>query len=117
LSKIMTGMTGDAGDGSIAQQLGEMRDTVQATLGGKSFKSYFSDIIGKLASDTNFQVNNAATELSVLDQIEQQQQAVSGVSLDDEMANLVKMQRSYQAAARAMSIFDQVTEDLINLIR
>ncbi len=117
LSKVMTGLTGDASDGSIAQQLGEMRDTAQVTLGGKSFKSYFSDIIGKLTSDTNFQVNAAATEAGVLDQIEQQQQAVSGVSLDDEMANLVKMQRSYQAAARAMTIFDQMSEELINLIR
>jgi len=117
LSKIMTGLTGDASDGSIAQQLGEMRDSVQAGLGGKSFKSYFGDIIGKLTSDTNFQVNASATESAVLDQIDQQRQAVSGVSLDDELANLVKMQRSYQAAARAMTVFDEVSQDLINLIR
>lgn len=117
LNKIMSGMTGDAGDGSIAQQLGEMRDTVQATLGGKSFRGFFGEIVGKLASDTNYQLNAASTESAVLSQIEQQLQAVSGVSIDDEMANLVKMQRSYQAAARAMSIFDQVSQDLINLIR
>ena len=50
-------------------------------------------------------------------QIDNQRQSVSGVSIDDEMANMLRFQRSYQAAARALSIFDQVTEDLLGIIR
>lgn len=114
---IVTGLTGEKGDGSLAQQLGEMRDSAQAGLGSRSFSGFFSEIVGRLASDTNYAANAAATESAVLAQVENQIQAVSGVSIDDEMANLVKMQRSYQAAARAMSIFDEVAQELINIIR
>jgi flagellar hook-associated protein 1 FlgK len=35
------------------------------------------------------------------------------VSLDDEMTNLVKFQRGYQASARAMSAVDSMLETLI----
>lgn len=114
---IVSGLTGAAGDGSIAQQLGEMRDLAVTNLGGKSFRGFFSDIVTRVASDANYALNAADTETAVLGQIEQQMQAVSGVSIDDEMANLLKMQRSYQAAARAMSIFNEVSQDLINLGR
>jgi flagellar hook-associated protein 1 FlgK len=57
------------------------------------------------------------TQDSMVGQIEEQQQSVSGVSLDDEMANLLRFQRSYQAAAKLLTIFDQVTEDLIGMLR
>jgi flagellar hook-associated protein 1 FlgK len=58
-----------------------------------------------------------ATSSAIMLQIDQQIQSVSGVSLDDEMANMLRYQRSYQAAAKALSIFDQTTETLINLVK
>jgi flagellar hook-associated protein 1 FlgK len=57
------------------------------------------------------------TENAVAQQIDLQRQSISGVSLDDEMANMLKFQRSYQAAAKALSIFDEVTEELIAMVR
>jgi len=41
--------------------------------------------------------------------------SVSGVSLDEEMTNLVKYQRAYQAAARLVSVADQLYQTLIDL--
>lgn len=114
---IAAGLTGDPGDGSIAQQLGAMRDTTQAALGNRTFSGFFTDIVGRLASDGNYAAAAADTESAVLAQVENQIQAVSGVNIDDEMANLVKMQRSYQAAARALSIFNEVSQELVNLGR
>ncbi len=114
---IASGMSGDAGDGSIARSLAELRDQSVVNLGTKSFSRYFSDIVTKVASDANYAGNAQETEQAVLAQVQNQRQAVSGVSIDDEMANLVKMQRSYQAAARALSLFDQVSEDLLSILR
>jgi flagellar hook-associated protein 1 len=37
--------------------------------------------------------------------------------MDEEMANMLKFQRSYQAAAKALSIFNEVTEDLLAMVR
>lgn len=114
---IAAGLTGDPGDGSLAHLFAGMRDATQAALGSKSFSQFFTDIVSKVASDGNYYTNATATETAVVAQITEQQQAVSGVSIDDEMANMMKLQRSYQAAARALTVFDQVTEDLIGMLR
>lgn len=114
---IAAGLTGDAGDGSLAHLFAGMRDSTQVALGAKSFSKFFSDVVAKVANDGNYYKNAEMTESAVVTQIGEQQQAVSGVSIDDEMANLMKLQRSYQAAARALTLFDQVTEDLIGMLR
>jgi flagellar hook-associated protein 1 len=48
------------------------------------------------------------------DAVENRRQSVSGVSMDEEMSNLVRFQRSYQASSRAMSTMDEMLDVLIN---
>ncbi|MDI9635159.1 flagellar hook-associated protein FlgK [Kamptonema cortianum] len=114
---IAAGLSGDPGDGSLAKLFAEMRGTQFAAIGNKSFSDFFQGIYVKLAADTNYYMAADDTEKAVVAQIENQRQSVAGVNLDDEMANLVKFQRSYQAAARALTVFDQTAEDLINILR
>ena len=45
--------------------------------------------------------------------IENQRQSVSGVSLDEEMTNLISFQRGYQASARTLTAMDSMLETLI----
>ena len=58
--------------------------------------------------------NTEQTSQSVLTSIDNQRQSVSGVSLDEEMTNLMKFQRGYQASARMMTTIDQMLDTLIN---
>lgn len=64
-------------------------------------------------------ISNANAELmassNVLQQLQQQQSSVSGVSLDEEASNLLLYQRAYQAAARAISTVDQMLQTAINM--
>lgn len=46
--------------------------------------------------------------------VENRRQSVSGVALDEEMTNLVRFQRAYQASSRAMSTLDEMLDVLIN---
>ena len=48
------------------------------------------------------------------DSINDRRQSISGVSMDEEMTNLVRFQRGYQASARAMSTIDEMLDTLIN---
>jgi len=74
-------------------------------------------------SDLVFQVGSAAsdgkTELNasqaMLQQLQQQQAAVSGVSLDEEASNLLLYQRAYQAAAQSITAVDQMLQTVINM--
>ena len=54
------------------------------------------------------------TEQALADSIDNRRQSVSSVSMDEEMTNLVKFQRAYQASSRAMSTMDEMLDVLIN---
>lgn len=116
-SNIASGTTGNGADGSLALQFSRLRQSNLAALGNKTFEGYYRDFISSIGTDALFQSNSADTQSAMIAQIDNQRQSVSGVSIDDEMANMLRFQRSYQAAARALSIFDQVTEDLLGIIR
>lgn len=114
---IVTGLSGKQGDGGLATAIAQMRESSQTALGNKTFSEFFQQSITDLATQVAYFTQAMATEESVMQQIDSQRQAVSGVSIDDEMAALMQYQRSYQAAARALTVFDQVTEDLIGMLR
>lgn len=114
---IVTGVTGNAGDGGLALSLSGLRDQKIATLGNATFGDFYGGIVTGVGQDVATASNQSNTSTAIMQQIGQQIQSVSGVSLDDEMSNMLRYQRSYQAAAKALSIFDQTTEDLINIIQ
>ena len=55
-----------------------------------------------------------STAQTLVDSVESQRQSTSGVSMDEEMTNMIKFQRAYQAAARAMSTMDEMLDITIN---
>lgn len=114
---IVTSVTGTIGDGGLALSMSRLRDQSQASLGNVTFGRYFDNMVSDIGRKTEYWEAQVSTQGAMNAQIDQQIQSVSGVSLDDEMANMLRFQRSYQAAARALTIFDQTTEDLINMIR
>lgn len=114
---IVSSVAGTAGDGGLALSISRLRDQASAALGGVTMGRYFDNVVTDVGRKTEYYTAQVKTQLAMNDQIDTQIQSVSGVSLDDEMANMLRYQRSYQAAARALTIFDQMTEDLINMVR
>lgn len=116
-SAIAAGVSGRPADGGIATQLAALRDKTQTDLGGKSPGDFYADLISQIGQDTSLAKSTQSTQSALLDQVDTQIQSVSGVSIDDEMANMLRFQRSYQAAAKALSVFDQTTEQLLGILR
>jgi flagellar hook-associated protein 1 len=114
---IAASTTGKPGDGGLALAFSQLRDDAVASLGGRTFADYFGLQVSTVAGQVSYFESALATEEAVQQQIQNQIQAVSGVSIDDEMADMMRFQRSYQAAAKALTIFDQVAEDLIGMLR
>jgi flagellar hook-associated protein 1 FlgK len=117
IKNIASGTSGDAGDGGLALSLSNLRSAALGALGTKTFQSYYGDAVAALAQEAARATNNRETQAGIVQQIEAQRSAISGVSIDEEMASMLRFQRSYQAAARVLSVLDQVTEDLVNIIR
>ncbi|CAG7655460.1 flagellar hook-associated protein FlgK [Paenibacillus allorhizosphaerae] len=79
-----------------------------------TFDEFFRSIVGELGVQAQ-EANRQATNQQILvDQVESQRQAVSGVSLDEEMANMIKFQHAYNAAARSLTTFDEMLDKVIN---
>lgn len=72
-----------------------------------------------LVFQTGLSVSDGSTELdasnAMLQQLQQQQSSVSGVSLDEEASNLLLYQRAYQAAAQAITAVNQMLQVAINM--
>lgn len=117
MANIASGTSGNAGDGGLALSLSNMRSASQAALGNRTFGAYYRDVVTAVGEDAAYYELSEETQVSISGQLDAQREQISGVSLDDEMANMLRFQRSYQAAAKALTIFDQVTEDLINMVR
>ncbi len=99
---------GAAGDNSAARALSELRGVAG---GPDDLYSRFVTRVGTEVADARRSTLNA-TALS--ESIEDRRQSTAGVSLDEEMTNLIRFQRGYQAAARAMSATDAMLDQLIN---
>ncbi|MFB0846155.1 flagellar hook-associated protein FlgK [Paenibacillus oleatilyticus] len=75
---------------------------------------YFRSIVGQLGVQAQTTSRQTDNQKAMVDQIEDRRQSVSGVSLDEEMSNMIKFQHAYGAASRFMTTFDQVLDKLIN---
>ncbi|MBI1755747.1 MAG: flagellar hook-associated protein FlgK [Fimbriimonas ginsengisoli] len=113
---ISSGASGNPGDGGLALSLSRLRDQTLAGLGGQTVSGYYTGLVSQIGRDASSSQTTGSTQTAVVQQIDSQIQSASGVSLDDEMANMLRFQRSYQAAAKVLSVFDQATDDLIKML-
>lgn len=77
-------------------------------------KSDYQKLVSTLGAESQSATRSVANFEATLQATENRRQSVTGVSLDEEMANLVKFQHSYSAAARLMSTTDQMLDTIIN---
>jgi flagellar hook-associated protein 1 FlgK len=81
--------------------------------GGTGDKLY-TGFVTRIGGDLKNAQRGEANATVLLNSIEDRRQSTSGVSMDEEMTNLVRFQRGYQASARVMSTMDAMLETLIN---
>lgn len=90
---------------------------LRATLdpaGLTTFTNFHRDNIARLGVDTRESERLAENQTSLVAMLEQRQQSIAGVSLDEEMANMIQFQLAYQASARVITAFDEIYDTLIN---
>ncbi len=67
-----------------------------------------------LASDLSFNIGRQESYGNIADDFLNQREAISGVSSDEETADMLKYQKSYEAAARVMTVMDELLDTIIN---
>ena len=89
----------------------------QAVAGGKTASEFYSNMVFSVGNDvSNASAESDASQL-VLQQLQNRRGSISGVSLDEEAANLIQFQRAYEAAARVITTINDVLDTTVNLGR
>ncbi|MDI3478479.1 MAG: flagellar hook-associated protein 1, partial [Thermoanaerobacterium sp.] len=102
------------GDNTNVLKLIALRDTKISGLDNGTFDDFVSSLISNLGVDAQ-QANMMQTNQSAMvKQVDYNRQSVSGVSLDEEMTNMLKYQKSYEASARMITVMDELLDTLIN---
>lgn len=102
-----------AGNGLNALRLAQLRTTKIMSNGTTTIGEYWASVIGGLGVDAQKARQMIASQEVVVGHLEMQREEMSGVSLDEEMANMVRYQHAYHAAARMMTAVDDMLETVI----
>ncbi|UTR11783.1 flagellar hook-associated protein FlgK [Evansella sp. LMS18] len=104
-----------SGDGSNALALAGVKDaTLNFGSTRTNIQTYYQGVIGEMAVKTNEAERMTKNTAVLKDSVEERRQSVSGVSLDEEMSNLIQFQHAYNAAARNITTVDEMLDRIIN---
>lgn len=111
---ISVSADGDSANGDIALQIAGLRDA--QLVNGSTIIDSYSAFINGLGNDALLQSNFAQSNDLVLSQLEDQRQSLSGVSIDEEMTNVLKFQRSYEASAKLITVADEMIKTILEMV-
>jgi flagellar hook-associated protein 1 FlgK len=108
---------GAPGDNGNALRLAQLQNASVASLANTSFQDFYSSLVGVVGAESQAADWNLTAQESIVAQLSMQRESVSGVSLDEELANMIKFQRAYQAAAKLISTADEMMQTILDMKR
>jgi len=116
LSKIAASEGGSIGDGNNALAVAKIAETYTMSDSTATIEDYFASMMGDLGVKSREASTMSDNQKLLLEQLENQQSSFSGVSLDEEMTNMIKFQHAYEAAARLVTTVDEMMKTVIDMV-
>ncbi len=82
-----------------------------------TFDNFYNSKVGEVGVMSQKSQANLESQKSILDQIKNVREGVSGVSLDEEAQKMIEFQKSYEASARVIRMADEMFDTVLNLKR
>lgn len=115
--EINSGFTLDPDlDADLALSVAALQENKFDELGGSTFSGYLSSIQQQLGLDEQNAAAQSSFQKSLRLQLQNQQQSVSGVSLDEELVDLLRLQQVYQAAAKIVQYTSAMMETIMKMV-
>ncbi|MDI6827443.1 MAG: flagellar hook-associated protein FlgK, partial [Armatimonadota bacterium] len=111
-SMLATGTSGTISDNSIALNISDLRN--QPTIDGETIGDAYNSLIARIGANAREAQNQHSVQVLSTHQLKLQRSSMSGVSIDEEMVNMIKYQQAYNAAARIISVLDEMLDTLIS---
>lgn len=109
-----TGRPGETGDGNAALAIASIRNGTVGIGRTETLDDYFADSVARSGLRGEEAQNSLKTYELIAKDLSDLRQSISGVSIDEELAQMLKFQHGYQAAARFISNVDEMLNTIIN---
>jgi len=106
-----------AGDNAKALAIAQLSSATTTGVPATTFNSFYSSFVSNLGLDVQSSKTSVTQDEAFSKQLSTLRDSNSGVSLDEELTNLVKYQRSYQASAKLISTVSDMMDVTLAMIR
>jgi flagellar hook-associated protein 1 FlgK len=106
---------GADGDTQIALDLANLGSQPIAALGGQTFSQSYAQTVTNLGNAINTATDQLNTSQAISTSLTNQRSSESGVSIDEEMTNMMQFQKAYEASAQLVSTLNAMMETVINM--
>ena len=104
----------NAGDGRAAVEIAAIRNT-QVMIGHeRTFDDYFADSVTNVGLKGEQAENMHLSHSAVMEDLRSLRDSISGVNIDEELADIIKFQHGYNAAAKFVTVWDSLLDTIIN---
>ncbi len=108
-------VSGDNGNNQAIIGVAQLATAAQSALGGQSFSDRQAQMVAGVGQKAASAQKDLDDQNSIVDFVKGQRESVSGVSLDEEMSNLVMFQKAFQASAKLISMTDEMLSTIIQM--
>lgn len=111
------GVSGASGDNSVALALAQLASQPQSALGNQTFNAAYNKTVAGLGYALNDANTQSSDSSAVQAMLSQRRDSVSGVSIDEEMSDLIRFQKAYVASAKIVTTVDEMLDTVLNMKR
>ncbi len=104
----------EAGDGSAALEIAALRNSNVMIGDAKSFDDYFAQSVTNVGLKGEQAEINMFSQNAIMTDLRNLRDSISGVNIDEELADIMKFQHGYNAAARFVTVIDEILDTVIN---
>lgn len=104
-------------DNRVANEIAELQYGKPLFGGTLTLDEFYKGIVGELGIKTQAANRRADVQNNIVNQLDNMRESISGVSLDEEAAKMIEMQKHFDAAARLIRTADEILETVINIKR
>ena len=102
------------GDGRAAVEIASIRNTSIMVGSMRTFDDYFADSVTKVGLKGQQAETNLLSQNAIMDDLRNTRDSISGVNIDEELAEIMKFQHGYNAAAKFITVWDSLIDTVIN---
>lgn len=113
VSRIAVASSSSPGDNSNALRLIDLQHSTLTD--NATFSDYLHSSVAQLGIETAAQNNSKNSFQTILTNLENRRQEISGVSIEEEMINTMRFQQAFQASARYISIISEANKILMEM--